>query len=428
MKKQVYLEAVRGLAALLVVAAHYMAAFYPASVLGKPYQMHQAWESLFTTTPLSLLLAGHFAVCLFFVLSGYVLSLPYFGQSPKDTEHLLAALLKRPFRLAGLVIASELVSYCLLRTHQYYNVELSRETYSIPWFQSYWFQQAGSFKHLVVDLSINCFEVGPGFNGPLWTITTELYGSFLTFIFLLLFRKSNLRLLAYVLACVYFRSQLYQGFIFGILLADFMRNRSGALLRYAKDIVAWPVLGVGLVFASYPTDVSRAELNSTFYAVFPPLPWLGGGYSMLGAVVVFVALLLNPWLQHLLTKPLFAFLGRISYAVYAFHFLLLGSFSSWLFLVLRPGLGYNNRFMLVTILSIGILLWVSHYISRYVDEPVTRGANRLAKTWLQSTTSVSTSHRLHNHTLQRTFAALRSLSLRRLGGGGPHGTNGQDIG
>lgn len=66
MKKLGYLEAIRGLAALIVVFTHFAAVFYPSAVFGNAYQAHSHWERYFTTTPLSFFFSGHFAVCLFF--------------------------------------------------------------------------------------------------------------------------------------------------------------------------------------------------------------------------------------------------------------------------------------------------------------------------------------------------------------------------
>jgi peptidoglycan/LPS O-acetylase OafA/YrhL len=378
-QKQMHLEAIRGLAALCVVAAHYAAAFYPSAVFGASYRLHENWERLFTTTPLGLIFSGYFAVCLFFVLSGYVLSIPYFGPSAKDTDHLLAALFKRPFRLGGLVVVSILISFCLLRSGGYFNVAVSDQSFSTPWFHDYWPQGVIGLKRLVGDLSTHLFACGAAYNSPLWTLQIELYGSFLVFIFLLLFRKTKLRALAYLYAAVCFRGSLYHGFVIGILFADIVRNYGDSLKVWSRHFISWPLLAFGLIAASYPAYSSRADLTSTFYGFFPQLPFLGGGYSMLGAVLVFGAVLLAPRLQFILSTPLFAFLGRISYAVYAVHFLLLGSFSSWLFLTLRHGLSYGASFLVVVLCSLSLLLVISYYLTKYVDEPITQAANRLAQ-------------------------------------------------
>ena len=388
MKKQIYLEAIRGLAAVLVVFHHYFCAFYPASVFGSDCKAHAPWEKLFTTTPLGIVLAGLSAVCLFFILSGYVLSLPYFGDSSRDTNHLLAALVKRPFRLAGIVIASEVVAFFLLRTCGFYNLEVCKVSYSIPWFATDGAPIAVSFKRFVLDLATHPFAKGTFYDNPLWTIAIELNGSILIFIFLLLFRRSSLRPLAYLWALGYFHGYLYQGFIFGILLADMSRTQFVVMERFSKGSFTYPLLLIGLILAAYPTRVSQADLAQTFYGKLPPLRGLGGGYSMLGALIVFVAVVLSASKQRILEFPLFAFLGRISYALYAFHFLVLGTLSSWLFLRLLPKMSYNQSFVITFLVSLAVLIPASNYISKYIDKPVTNFADYVGKLWLRSIPTV----------------------------------------
>jgi peptidoglycan/LPS O-acetylase OafA/YrhL len=383
LKKQIHLEAVRGLAALLVVVHHYGAAFYPATCFGEKYPAHENCEKMFTSTPLGLVVAGQFAVCLFFILSGYVLSLPYFGANVRNSSHLLAAMVKRPFRLGGLVVFSELVAIALGCFHLYFNAPVSQVTHSTPWFSEFWAHNTLSFRHIASDILINTFDAGSKYNWPLWTIRLELYGSFIIYIILLLCRKSSLRGVVYLYALIYFRGSLYQGFIFGIMLADISRNYSGVIASCSRPLVAIPLLLLGLLFASYPGYVDPAELARTMYGHFVHLPGLADGYAMLGAIVLFVALLLNPGLQHALSSRVFARLGRVSYALYAVHFIVLASFSSWLFLSLSDGFTYNEKFLMTFCASLVVLYILSVLLARYVDEPATRFADWLGKRWLE---------------------------------------------
>lgn len=191
MKKQLYIEAARGLAALIVVMAHFMMVFYPASIFGGQYRAHETWEPLFTTTPLGIFFAGQFAVCLFFILSGYVLSLPYLGLGARDNDHLLLAVVKRPFRLGGMVIASVLIAYIMLRAGVFLNTETAALTYSTPWFSQYGAPDQSGLKQFLFDIFTRPFAKGTHYNSPLWTIEIELYGSFITFGFLMIFKKSR---------------------------------------------------------------------------------------------------------------------------------------------------------------------------------------------------------------------------------------------
>ncbi len=106
---------------------------------------------------------------------------------------------------------------------------------------------------------------------------------------------------------------------------------------------------------------------------------------MIGAtLMVCAALLLNPALQEILSKPLFAFCGRISFSVYAMHLLLLGSNTSWLFLRLNGTLNYDISCIVCAAVSLASLLVIAYMVVRCVDEPVPRAANKIGKLWFRN--------------------------------------------
>lgn len=74
------LDSLRGVAAFVVMIHHYLLAlpsFYP-------YGEGSVYTRIFTYTPLHLLWAGYESVLLFFTLSGFVLSLPYWQRGVFD--------------------------------------------------------------------------------------------------------------------------------------------------------------------------------------------------------------------------------------------------------------------------------------------------------------------------------------------------------
>ena len=95
MNKLKFLDGVRGLAALIVVIHHYILAFFPAMFFGNSKINHFAGEHEYSTSPLQLFYNGSFAVCIFFVLSGFVLSIKYLQT--QDNKLLGEYALKRYF-------------------------------------------------------------------------------------------------------------------------------------------------------------------------------------------------------------------------------------------------------------------------------------------------------------------------------------------
>ena len=135
-----------------------------------------------------------FTVCLFFVLSGFVLSLRYLGVVAAGNPDLGASIAKRTFRLAGLLLTTATLGYVLMCADLFFNNEVAAVTGSSPWFSYMWATDLslGAFLHILV---FDAFSKTDVLNPPLWTIGYELYGSFLTFGLLLFFRKPGCDLL-----------------------------------------------------------------------------------------------------------------------------------------------------------------------------------------------------------------------------------------
>ncbi|MEI6101908.1 MAG: acyltransferase, partial [Eubacteriales bacterium] len=185
MQKLNNLEAVRGLAAFSVVIYHIIFYFYPAMVTGDPgmsYMPHEI-ELLFARSPLYILYSGNFAVCIFFVLSGFVLSYKYFKK--ENTQIVIATAFKRYFRLVIPVAFSVMIVYLctLIQPNNPYGPQHS------SFFGALYEGFFGSF-----------FRHQAEYNSQLWTMSYEFYGSFLVFGFCLIFGNRKNRIFGYILS------------------------------------------------------------------------------------------------------------------------------------------------------------------------------------------------------------------------------------
>jgi peptidoglycan/LPS O-acetylase OafA/YrhL len=373
-----YLDSLRGIAAMIVVIAHFFGVFYPFSLFGQSelHPEHEAWEGFMHSTPLGIIAAGQFAVCFFFILSGYVLSYRYLGEEG-ERSRLIGTIVKRPVRLGGVVLSTMLIGWLLIISGQIYSKPVAEITHS-TWFSQYWTGEFPAARFLR-QLLVSPFASGAEYDPPLWTIDLELYGSFLTFGYLLVFGHSRYRWISQLALLFLAKRYRMQGFVLGLMLADLKKNYPASPI-HPLAVRAVPLLfPVGLLLASFPHYLAAEDLRNTLYGAFPTLRGLNGGYSMLGALLVFVAALNCPRCAEFLNRKPMRFLGSISYALYAIHFLVLGSFSSWLFLRIHSSMPYSLAVLVIVLVSMPVNLLLSWWITKYIDTVAIAASDRLGK-------------------------------------------------
>ena len=85
-----HLDGLRGAAAFSVFVCHFVQTFLPHIYYLDRSESHGLWEDEFATSPFNIVVNGNFAVCLFFVLSGYVLSCRYLAGGDLESLRRLA--------------------------------------------------------------------------------------------------------------------------------------------------------------------------------------------------------------------------------------------------------------------------------------------------------------------------------------------------
>jgi peptidoglycan/LPS O-acetylase OafA/YrhL len=371
-QRQVHLDSLRGIAAIIVVITHYIGAFFPYATFGQQgsYQQKLPIEAIFFYPPFGLMVAGNFAVCLFFILSGYVLSYRFLGE-PRNTKKIIHAILKRPIRLGGVVLFIITLSAFLWHKNLYFNASVSAISTSTPWFSTLW---KGNFAldPFLSSASSALFAHAERYNIALWTIQVELYGSILVFLTLLVIGNFKYRSIVFLLFIIIFAKSYYQGFFLGMLIADLIKNRPFPLSTTLKKYLTL-FSGVGFIcFSSYPHYVNTTFINTIIYKYLPSDEGFEGGYSMLAALLLFSFICLNESAKTCLNLKVFRFLGDISYGVYGIHILVIGSLSSWVFLQLYQEIGYIYSFLITVTSGLVIIILLGQLITKYIDMPCIR--------------------------------------------------------
>lgn len=186
----VALDAIRGIASLCVVVWHCY------NALTNDMRAQLGW---FTTTPLRLFLNGDAAVIVFFVLSGYVLSLPYLsGQPPRYWHYCVRRFCRIYLPFAATILAAALI-FC------------ATERNPIPgeaiWPNALWLPGSLDLDVVVRHLLMVGTVDATMLDGPTWTLAHELRISLIFPLLVKLCRDTKLGIISGV--AIFFVSQAF---------------------------------------------------------------------------------------------------------------------------------------------------------------------------------------------------------------------------
>ncbi len=369
------LEGLRGIAAVVVVLYHIMTMFYPGIAYGvgsiaAPVQNMRFEDNLYGS-PLNVFLSGGFAVGIFFILSGFVLSIGFFQTGKESIVKKLAT--KRYLRLMLPALASVLLSFMVLSLHfNAFRDEATLITHSGT--VGEWGFMLNIFDALYQGTFGIFFGGFVNYNPVLWTMTYEFIGSFIVFMFLLLFGKSSYRWGIYLLLGIATFSSWYFGFILGALLADLYANNLAPFRKQDRRF-AVPALVVGLVAGGYPFGSTQNTIYNFLHIPALTGPQNNALYISVGAALVVIAVLSLPKLSNFFARPKVSQLGKYTYSLYLTHYITLVTLCSAFFVFFSRFLGFNKAAVLSVLLTLPVIVALTWVFEKYIDQPSIRLAS-----------------------------------------------------
>ncbi|MGO4110176.1 acyltransferase family protein [Paenibacillus sp. YAF4_2] len=326
MKRYGELDSLRGLAALSVVFSHFIIILSAVT-----------WVDSFNYTPFRIFKAGHEAVIFFFVLSGFVLSLPFYSNKKFIYSTYIVKRICRIYVPFLIILLFSLLLYKLV-----YVPNLSFDGLQLEW----WTEPL-TFNTVLRELLLVPEYMETAINPVIWSLTQEMRISIvfpLVMIFIIRYGwKMNLAiaiglsLFSYLgnliftmsnqnpISTNYLYTLHYIGmFMIGALLA---KNRESLLQRMSglSRMIKLTVFAGGLLcytYAGISDTVVRKLLKIDGAWISLAADW---GITIGVVLLILSSLSINRLSRMLHIKPI-AFLGKISYSLYLLHAVILLTF------------------------------------------------------------------------------------------------------
>lgn len=342
------LDSMRGIAALVVVIFHCLISFpifHNATYQG----FYENWFiKISNITPLNLIWAGNQAVLLFFILSGYVLSLPFLKRT--QPNYFIFAV-KRFFRIYVPYIVVMFISVLLLILFaDFQGVKSLSSTFNERWNHPITYDAILAYLLMINYDTTNV-------NGVVWSLYHEMRISLvfpLLMIIVMKYKWIKASILSTGIILILFLS-------FSILSNFFVTGLSSALVYSLRETSYYALFFVfGTILAKQQQQLKTFILSKNPLLLIPLFilalifinnKWMSLRNNTLedmisgfGIVMLFITILNSVKIRKQLNSKPLLFLGKISYSLYLVHIpvmmilkvLLVSFVPDWLVFILVP--------------------------------------------------------------------------------------------
>lgn len=320
-------DGLRGFASLAVVIHHSVLFYDYALFSGRPDQSHTTWDLAVSAAPLTPAGWGNLAVCIFFVLSGFVLAHSF----ERTKLNWPAIMVKRYLRLTlPIIVACLLAGLILLSGLGFYHrfvklVPLSMLAGTViesP-------RLAGAVREGLTAVFKAQSHLA-SYDGVLWTMPIEFAGSCLLATIYVVARwrgwsrvgKARALAAMLILLTLVFLNTYLTLFGVGALIYT-GRTKTADIVSGSRLI--WLMLACGLLIGTLPDSIQRWSGFNIFQSLYPyiwaprwSLDWLSFWHGV-GGILIVVAVLSSGALTGVLSSAVSQWLGRISFPLYLVH-------------------------------------------------------------------------------------------------------------
>lgn len=424
-----YLDGLRGFAAFLVYIHHHQLWAHDLRayvVFENAYGYDNEYHLATLPGIRNFFTGGHMAVGIFYIISGYVLSvkplsLIHAGEHMKLYDNIASAFFRRWFRLYIPIMVTTLViavSWHLLGNAFWNPTWEAKSTIAEELWN--WYTEIKNFSFIYKE-----GWMWVSYNTHLWSIPLEMRGSLVTYIACIaLGRASHKARLLCLLALTYYFLYIVDGYYCALFTAgmihcdlDLLSKREGGYFpRWLRRLEPYKVPIFYFLFAfgmylggvpSHTQDIEDLRKSPGWYylsflkpqAVFD-YKWF---YLFLAGNMIVACIPRMPWLKRFFESRFCQFLGRVSFSLYLVHGPILATVGDRLYYIVgwvrdatdkhervahwanlfplpKTGpMGLELGFLLPNLILLPLTLWVADVVTRAVDDPAVKIAAKLYK-------------------------------------------------
>jgi peptidoglycan/LPS O-acetylase OafA/YrhL len=304
------LDGLRGIAALVVVFTHSMLAlphYWNVMTRMNPEARH-SFDWVILDTPLRLLIGGENAVTLFFVLSGFVLSLPWISGNGRSYGTFFVSRLCRIYLpyVAAMLIAGALAT------------KLGNVIAGASFWVNYyaWANHVTPYTVPSVLLMLGN-NYSAWIDNPTWTLVWEMRVSLLFPLLVVPVARWGMK------GAVAVAIGLWSAFTWGAAVESALPDASSVLGNPHQTFYYAAFFLLGIVLARYRFSLMRVTWAPLVLVVAGLAAWLVTWQADImraaGAALLIVAAISNGLPRRFLSTTPIQWLGRVSYSLYLIH-------------------------------------------------------------------------------------------------------------
>ncbi|KAK3203689.1 hypothetical protein GRF29_106g310463 [Pseudopithomyces chartarum] len=431
-----WLDGLRGFAALLV-CIHHNQLWAHGVFANKVYEMSFGYggKHYFATLPFvrHFFSGGHFAVAIFFVISGYVLSVKSLGLIHKGQHQIAAdsigsALFRRWLRLFIPVIAVSLITTVL---RNYPGIYLAYGEKKETFREDLWIYYTTFKNYSFVFLTGNMYEFPLLYHPHSWSIPFEFKGSIIIYTTLSALSRCTRNARLWIEAgLIFYFLYIVDGwygamFMAGMLLCDLellalneKLPRIFYVLENFKEFIFFHLFIAGMYLGGAPSwdgegymDILRKSPGWMWLSHLKPQAVFDGKWFYLFWAALFTVSSIPrlPWLKRFFETRFCQYFARISFALYLVHGPILWLLADRLYAAVglprdehkekipqwvdkfplskKGPMGLELAFWAPQLIIIPVNLWAAEVVTRLFDEPSVKFANWLYNKSLAPTSS-----------------------------------------